>query len=127
MAGIFVCMERWYLNNVIIDKQYADYIRPLVVIFGRISLLIWLVSAYNVDGAPVNTNKVMGIFIHESICDYHKRFEWVTVMFTSANEGANQLPSVMLPSIFTKVSPPGSITFEEKGTLIIYNYWENNF
>src|SRR5690349_4250376 len=86
MAGIFVCMERWYLNNVIMDKQHADYIRPLVVIFGRISLLIWLVSAYNVDGAPVNTNKVMGIFIHESICDYHKRFECVTVMLTSANE-----------------------------------------
>jgi hypothetical protein len=86
----------------------------------------WLVSAYNVDGAPVNTNKAIGAFVHESICDFHKLYECVTVMLTSSHEGSNQLPRVMFPPTFTNISPPGSVALEEKGTLIIYNYWENN-
>lgn len=88
----------------------------------------WYVTAFNVSGSELEiAENPWPSSIHESICNYQQHYECVTIMIRSIKQDATQLPNVLSSPTFRDIVPPASASLPSPGTLIVYNYWANDF
>ncbi len=109
-----------------VEKYYEQYFPSFVASsdeYGK-----WLITASNVEGSPITPVESSAYLQLGAFCNSQRHYECVSVALVDASQPDLYRLAITSVGMFRHDTPPPGLTsIPANGTLIIYNYWIEDF